>query len=316
LSGSVPQHLVSGSKEGRGAETCVEPNISNSPCSLPTFQDGGVVHGKGSSPEGRFHAQNRSERGILSSPNLQKTSKISAFHMGGNALRVHGLALRPGRGSKVVHQNYEASSGAAEKIRDSSDYLLGRHSPHSRQHREAGNSQGFYHLPTSEIGVYNKLEKIQSYTIPDNRISRLSNKFRGDDVISSPTKSRSDKKGMRTDFEFEINNCKTNSKTDRETVIFNAGDLSSKSAKSFSANGSDKGVVNKEVLRARNNPISIRKRRINLVGTKINEYNGKTIVTPSPDLVITSDASNLGWGLLFSRKVQEGFGQKKKVYCT
>jgi len=50
--------------------------------------------------------------------------------------------------------------------------------------------------------------------------------------------------------------------------------------------------------------------------TKIDEYNGKTIVTPSPDLVITSDASNLGWGLLFSRKVQEGFGQKKKVYCT
>ena len=33
--------------------------------------------------------------------------------------------------------------------------------------------------------------------------------------------------------------------------------------------------------------------------TKIDDYNGKTIVTPSPDIVITSDASNLGWGLLF-----------------
>ena len=128
LSGSVPQHLVSGSKEGRGVETCIEPKISKSPCSLPTFQDGGVVHGKGSSPEGRFHAKNRSERGILSGPNLQKTSKISAFHMGGETVRVHGLALRPGRGSKVVHQNYETSSGAAEKVRDASDYLLGRHS--------------------------------------------------------------------------------------------------------------------------------------------------------------------------------------------
>ncbi|CAC5393416.1 unnamed protein product [Mytilus coruscus] len=36
--------------------------------------------------------------------------------------------------------------------------------------------------------------------------------------------------------------------------------------------------------------------------TKIEEFNGKAIITPCPDNVITSDASNLGWGLLFKTK--------------
>jgi len=33
--------------------------------------------------------------------------------------------------------------------------------------------------------------------------------------------------------------------------------------------------------------------------SQIDNHNGKTIITPSPDFVITSDASNLGWGATF-----------------
>ncbi|CAC5367714.1 unnamed protein product [Mytilus coruscus] len=45
--------------------------------------------------------------------------------------------------------------------------------------------------------------------------------------------------------------------------------------------------------------------------TKIEEFNGKAMITPCPDFVITSDASDLGWGLLFKTKVQVAYGESK-----
>lgn len=137
-------------------------------------------------------------------------------------------------------------------------------------------------------------------TFSDNRISGVSNQF-SRDVLTAPGKGRKNKTRMETDVRISKGTVKELAKL--------TGRLSSSIQAIFPANLQSrflqmdqiKGLI---IGKSYEEDIFLSdeaRKELIWCGTEIDLFNGKTIITPSPDLVITSDASNLGWGLIFRK---------------
>ncbi|CAC5406722.1 unnamed protein product [Mytilus coruscus] len=266
MQGSIPKQLVLSTQKRWGSKASVKLKTIKPTCNVPTFQNGGLVHDQRPARSGRFHAKNRSKGGIFSFVHQAKPQKISEVQMGRNLVRVHSPTLRVSRGSKVVHQNNETSNRYITKDGCSYDHISRRHTPHGRKPPNTGNSQKFNIISSPKIRISDKLEKIKLKSNSKDRVSGFSDKFSRNDVLSTNRKGISDKNKMQRNVKCRHCDSKAISTVDRKAVVFYTSNISSKFAKSFSSNGSNKGSVEGKVLRTKNNSLTNSKRRINLVG--------------------------------------------------
>lgn len=176
------------------------------------------------------------------------------------------MHTRSSRSSSPMHKNIKTSSGLVEKVGCSVDYLSRRHSFDSKQCRKTDNASRFHTISSPKTGIQNKLGKVNATTISNDRISRFPDKFTQYDVFLTRRKDKSHQAKMQRNVEAGKGVSKTNCKTHRKADCLNAGNTSSKSSKSVSTYVTNKGSIDRQILRTRDNSVPRGKIRVNLVG--------------------------------------------------
>ncbi|CAC5404629.1 unnamed protein product [Mytilus coruscus] len=151
------------------------------------------------------------------------------------------------------------------------DHISRRHTPHGKKPPKTGNSQKFNIISSPKIKISDQLEKIKLKSNSKDKVSRFSDKFSRNDVLSTNRKGISDKNKMQRNVKCRHCDSKAISTVDRKAVNLYASIISSKFAKSFSSNGSNKGSVEGKVLRTKKNSLTNSKSMENFRGRSTTE---------------------------------------------
>ncbi|CAC5404240.1 unnamed protein product [Mytilus coruscus] len=312
MQGSIPKQLVLSTPKRWRSKTSVKLKTIKPTCNVPTFQYRRLVNNHRPAKSGRLHAKNRLKGDIFSFVHQLKTKKISEVQMGRNPVRIHSPTLRVSRGSKAVHQNNETSSryiawmGVRMIIYLDDILLMAENPPKMQIHRNSTlfllQKLGF--LIDWKKSSLNPTQKIEFLGFQINLVGVM---------FYLPTEKVSQIKTKCTEMlSAEI-------VTVRQLAML-TGKLSSSMQALFPSNLQSRFLQMDQIkghLKGKSYEQEIilsQTARDELIWwvTKIEEFNGKAIITPCPGIVITSDASNLGWGLFFKTKVQVAYGGKQE----
>ena len=157
---SIPDQSLSSLKERWGLKTSNTTEISKRSCEIPTFQDGGPFRDKGPAPKRGHSTQDRPKGGLFSYFYQSETQKVSSVSTGQHHLLIYSPIFRSGGSPTHIHTDPKTSCGSLKKARGEINNLFGRHPYNGRKSRKAEVTQGLHPIPYTEIGLCNKLEKI------------------------------------------------------------------------------------------------------------------------------------------------------------
>ena len=210
--------------------------------------------------------------------------------------------IRPSVCPQDIYKTNETSSCTSSQIWHTPNNLLGRHfvyEPNSYR-ASAGhvNSNSFIRKPR----FCNKLNKISTEANPDSRISGVYIGYQEYDTSSSPRESDSNQRPVLSDAVSNTTHCSRHSTINREANSLNSGYIPSPTTLSpvtelKKHSPSVRGNYNMKVSL---NPAC--QEELQWWIAHLNAWNGRAILTPPPDLVIETDASQQGWGAVCRSK--------------
>mgnify|MGYP007048354370 CR=1 FL=1 len=120
-------NIPHGGKEGHGQASGMHRFAGDKPLlEVRALQDGGAAHSSAAHPPQRPYHEDRPERLLHALPHRQGRPPVHAVHVGGQEVRVHRHAIRPGSSSETGHQDDGPGNPLSSIVRPSSSHLYRR----------------------------------------------------------------------------------------------------------------------------------------------------------------------------------------------
>ena len=203
--------------------------------------------------------------------------------------------VRPDLSTLGLYQDPQAHSSSRTRVGVSSSNLHRRHTADGRVRRDGTGTRHSPHIPTPVPGFHNKPTKNGDNTNPINRIPGFQCKHSVDGTKSSSNEAENNPGGVSEIAGGGADISPLPLQTDRQDECGQSSRPTSTSVLQIPTNGSGRSA--EEIgydTRLRLSEDS--KEELTWWDTKMVRWNGKTILTRDPELIIESDASTQGWG--------------------
>ena len=226
---------------------------------------------------------------------MDPSPKIPAFHLAGHSMGVRMSAFRASQCTPHVLEATKTSSRPVKKNGNQTNYLPRRHAHYGSIQRLSHRTHYHRSQPVIQPRFRDKRREVCISTYSGTRVPRVSGKF-SRNVFVPPT-------GQGKEFQEGLSVCdkqpffvnQNTLSTSRKTVLFDTSSLPSTPALPLSSDGQNNGFEENSKL------------RIVLLNQAAQEellwwrdhlaaWNGRSLLRPKDDLLIETDASNLGWG--------------------
>ena len=271
-------------------------NLKDLRSSVRSLQDGGHPSSARSSAAQRLARQDRSEGRVFCDPNLARSQKIPALCLEANSPQICMPSVRSCSSPPCIYEDYETSSVASTPDRDSTDNLFGRHSPYECVRDRSPARHAYSSILIKEPRFCDQSREILFSANPAIRISRVSSEHSGYD--SAPARLQSE---FNQDALFNSTISTRCFSTELSQLI---GKLTASIQAIFPAPLHYRNLQqlkHQAVSRDRNFnsriPLSVE-----AIGelrwwlAHLDAWNGRALLHPSPDLIMETDASRMGWG--------------------
>ena len=283
-------------KERWGEQTCNQLKTVEQFCCLSTFQNGGAALAKAFSPEGRLDDKNRSEGCLLYCANRSRAPAAPSFYLWGHEVPVYMPSIWLGTSPPSIHQAFKACCSSSSKTGSENDYLFRRYHYIQSDSGRYFEGQGLHSVAASEFRLYYKLEEISFTPSPVHGVPRFSDQFIGDETIFATGENDPTYSDLQR-FNSGEKSLSENSLSDYwETDLIYTGSYSGtphyRHLQRLQVRGLLMGKGYETVV-----PLSEDCRDdLQWWIDQMSNWNGRSIITPAPDLTITTDASLKGWG--------------------
>ena len=169
--GPVSKQRFCNSEKGRGGVSAYhQSERSESICSLPPFQDGGVKGRKEPSKGRRLDVQNGPERRLLFSPSESPLKETGSVSMERNVIRIPKSSFWSGARPKDLHKTHEGSHFLSEKTGSVPGHLPGRPAHNGAIKGKTKDGAGYNYVPVSSPWTYDKSQKVLFRPNSENRV--------------------------------------------------------------------------------------------------------------------------------------------------
>ncbi|CAB4037588.1 Hypothetical predicted protein, partial [Paramuricea clavata] len=292
----LSQSSIFSTEEGWGEQACDQFERVEFTHRIPALQNGGSAPPKTTCSEQGLHDQYRSQGCLFFSTHEQTASTFPNVHLGGRTVSIHLPSLWVSTSSSIVHNAVEASSVAFASPGFEDDNLSRRHNcfePNSGRHIKG---QGLSLWLLQNLGFVTNCEKLVLQ--PSHTMEYLGFVINSLEMkLSLPeTKMNHLVQSCRDLIQKQVSSVRTIAK-----VI---GKLTSSMQAVFPAPLHYRHLQRLQIKglltgKSYETMVSLDQNCRNDLQWWIDQnsiWNGRAIIAPAPDLVITTDASMRGWG--------------------
>ena len=290
--GPISQLNFPSAKKGFRTETCNKSKKVEQLYPIPPFQNGECFSSEGNTSERGPYVQNRPQRCILFSSSSSRLTEICKVSVEGQAISIPLPVFWTGACTKKFYQNNESSSSSFEKTQYKVDNIFRRHIDTSFMSQRDGDGEGH----STHLGFTINFQK--SVVQPTHKI-----KFLGVEVDSMSLKLSLPMEKV----EQIIAQCETLLAAERVTirdVTRLVGRLSSAAIAVLPAPLQYRATQRQQILELssqKNYESFIKlspevKEELVWWVRNLHLSNGRLLLVPPPQLIISTDASKQGWG--------------------
>ena len=296
--GSVSEyHFPEGEKRTRNISPNHKLETTERKCPISKIQNGVPKRPEEPSEKRGFHGKDRSKRCIFySSTQSKEIWKVRPVSMEWRPFRVRLSHVRARSLPADLHKITENPNNNPKEVEHQVDNLHRRHLDNGVIDVRNTHGQGYYTTPTRGIRVCDKLREVSIDPKNINRVFGGPHQQRNYDISNSKRENEEASQLVSTDTGFKDDNSQKPGTSDREAKGYSTSlypgpppvKASSKTAKiSLQTNMSYETMITLK-----------REARLELHWwiENISIYNGREITIINPEIVISSDASLIGWG--------------------
>ena len=308
----VYQSDLLGPQERRIPAPCSQPEAIEPLVSEVQIQDGGCKSSSGPNKEGRLDDINRFKGRLPISPNFPGASKIPSVHLGGNDIRVSVSPLWPQQCPQGIYKVDETSDGAPETARNSECDIPGRYLIDGRVETGVGT------MDTGDLRLLGfRINWEKSQLVPTQVITYLG--FIIDVTRMKLTLPEEKVQQIITDCQSATNKGRV---TVRELSKL-IGRMSATMLAVLPAPLCYRGLQqlkNRAFATSQSYETTVTLTKEAIVELRwwtrmLRDWNGRPILPPTPDLIIETDASLLGWGAASAQGSTGGFWSEEERAC-
>ena len=305
LSGSVLKHIVYSEEEGRRQPSCNKPETSQLPHSLSTFQDGRAPFVERFVERKRLHGETRSKRCLFFSSIRKQVKKVCKISVERRGLSIPMPLLRSGTCSQAVYKVDENSNCHSAKDQHKSDSLPGRYIINGQKLGGNSGGKGHFDFLASKSRFLNQSKKVSTPTSSTDRVFGSQCRFSKDGIEFAIRKSEQNNLPMQGFIRSESGVDSTANKASGKINLHSSSCSPSPTSLQTYPKGSNKESSIKRSYQAYIVLSEKVKEEITWWMENLRLCNGKSLLTISPNLTISSDASKIGWGQ-HARECQRG----------
>ena len=211
------------SQEGRFNEAYTEPKTSQSVCKISAFQDGKPGGGNNNHSAERLVHQTRPQRRLFCSVSAPQPQKVPQVCVGQGSVPVCIPALRPGIGTKGVHQIAETSGKFIASFGNAFGPVPGRWAVHESGPAGTGKGQGHSAVCDDEARFHCELGEIRAKPQAGDRISGYDNRLPQNASFPATRQSAEYQGQVPAAVNIEVHNCTSGGETGREDCSVSEG---------------------------------------------------------------------------------------------
>ena len=258
-----------------------------------TFPNGKLNVHKAPLKRKRIYGQTRPKRRLPNGGRPSRVTEVPSVHLARLNLPVSSLTVRTKHGTTNIYETAKASGSLSSHSKYQTSHLPGRHinyrvvSTITKGTHSAGNRA------TSKPRLYHQLREVAVDPYSSTRVPRVLDKLENNEILPTSDKGSQSARSVQISPEGESNLT-----------------TPSRSASGFPRVLSIRSVVSPLALQASTelfNPTSSVEQ-----GVVSGHVNGSPIHPPATEMVITSDASKMGWGATFGNLSTNGRWSKQE----
>ena len=292
----VHKPLIHCSHKRGWAQASNKPQRLKPVCRVPAFQNGRCTNVKRSFKTKRLFNQDRPKGCLPYCFNMDPSPKIPAIHLEGHYVGVRMSSLWASQCSPHVLKVTKISCSPVKKNGNQTNYLPRRHAYHGRVQRLSHRTHHHCSQPVIQPQFCVKRGKVYSSTYSRIGVPWLSGEFSKNVFVPPKGQSKEYQEGVSESVKQPLRVYQNTVSTSGETVFFNPSSIPSTPALQVSFDGQTMALKKTQCYESTLLLNRAAQEELLWWRDHLAAWNGRSLLRKKDDLLIETDASNLGWG--------------------